>query len=32
MPGEEPNCRCTFAPVVVFDDEDDEEEAKEAAD
>lgn len=21
MPGEEPNCRCTFAPVVVFDDD-----------
>lgn len=21
MPGEEPNCRCTFAPVIVFDDE-----------
>lgn len=21
-PGEEPNCRCTFAPVVDFDDED----------
>lgn len=21
MPGEEPNCRCTFAPVVVFDED-----------
>lgn len=25
MPGEEPNCRCTFAPVVVFDDDEAEE-------
>ena len=32
MPGEEPNCRCTFAPVVVFDDEEEDDEAKEAAD
>lgn len=24
FPGEEPNCRCTFAPVVVFEDDDDE--------
>lgn len=24
MPGEEPNCRCTFAPVVMFDEDGDE--------
>lgn len=24
LPGEEPNCRCTFAPVVMFEDDDDE--------
>lgn len=29
MPGEDPNCRCTFAPVVVFDDDEDETEAEE---
>lgn len=23
-PGEEPNCRCSFAPVVMFDDDDEE--------
>lgn len=22
MPGDEPNCRCTFSPIVMFDDED----------
>lgn len=32
MPGEEPNCRCTFAPVVEFNDDDDDEQTNEESD